>query len=76
MAKKVQMILSALLPAQQATAETGAIGPALGEIGVNVQAFCDDFNKATGSVEAGTPMATVVTVYVDKSYTFTAIPQY
>lgn len=74
MAKKVQMIISTLLPAQQATAETGALGPALGEAHVNVQQFCDDFNQATNTVPAGTPLKTVITVYEDKSYTFTAAP--
>jgi large subunit ribosomal protein L11 len=44
------------------------IGPALGSAGVNIMAFCKEFNAKT---QGGTDiLPTVITVYVDKSFTF------
>ena len=45
------------------------IGPALGQAGVNIMAFCKEFNAATQKV-AGDILPTVITVYKDKSFTF------
>src|SRR5262249_36646304 len=46
------------------------IGPALGQRGVNIMAFCKDFNAKTGNFEPGTPLPTKITVYSDKSFTY------
>jgi len=46
------------------------IGPALGQRGVNIMAFCKEFNARTESFQKGTPLPTVITVYQDKSFTF------
>jgi large subunit ribosomal protein L11 len=45
------------------------IGPALGQAGVNIMAFCKEFNAATQKV-AGDILPTVISVYKDKSFTF------
>ena len=45
------------------------IGPALGQAGVNIMAFCKEFNAAT-SKAGGDVLPTVITVYKDKSFTF------
>jgi len=45
------------------------IGPALGQAGVNIMAFCKEFNAATQKA-AGDVLPTVITVYKDKSFTF------
>src|SRR2546422_5201443 len=45
------------------------VGPALGQQGVNIMAFCKEFNAATKS-EAGMVIPVVITVYQDKSFTF------
>src|SRR6478735_4857749 len=45
------------------------IGPALGQAGVNIMAFCKEFNAATQKV-AGDILPTIITVYKDKSFTF------
>ena len=45
------------------------IGPALGQAGVNIMAFCKEFNAATSS-KAGEVLPTVISVYKDKSFTF------
>jgi large subunit ribosomal protein L11 len=45
------------------------IGPALGQAGVNIMAFCKEFNAATQKLN-GDVLPTVITVYKDKSFTF------
>ena len=45
------------------------VGPALGQQGVNIMAFCKEFNAATQK-EAGMIIPVVITVYQDKSFTF------
>ena len=44
-------------------------GPALGQQGVNIMAFCKEFNAATQK-QAGDILPVVITVYKDKSFTF------
>jgi len=46
------------------------VGPALGQKGVNIMEFCKAFNTATSSLEIGTPIPVVITVYFDKSFDF------
>src|SRR5438445_3964938 len=45
------------------------VGPALGQQGVNIMAFCKEFNAAT-KADAGMVIPVVITVYQDKSFTF------
>ena len=45
------------------------VGPALGQQGVNIMAFCKEFNAAT-KADAGLVIPVVITVYQDKSFTF------
>ncbi len=45
------------------------VGPALGQQGVNIMAFCKEFN-ATTKDQAGMIIPVVITVYQDKSFTF------
>jgi large subunit ribosomal protein L11 len=45
------------------------VGPALGQQGVNIMAFCKEFNAATKG-DAGMVIPVVITVYQDKSFTF------
>jgi large subunit ribosomal protein L11 len=45
------------------------VGPALGQAGVNIMAFCKEFNAKTQS-EGGQILPVVITVYKDKSFTF------
>jgi large subunit ribosomal protein L11 len=45
------------------------VGPALGQQGVNIMAFCKEFNAATQK-QAGDILPVVITVYKDKSFTF------
>ena len=68
MAKKVTGIIKLQLPAGAAN-PAPPVGPALGAAGVNIMAFCKDFNARTKE-KAGTILPTVITVYQDRSFTF------
>ena len=45
------------------------VGPALGQKGVNIMAFCKEFNAATQK-QAGMILPVIITVYKDKTFTF------
>ena len=69
MAKKVANILKLQSPAGGAN-PSPPVGPALGQVGVNIMDFCNAFNAETQSAEKGMPLPVVITVYEDKSFTF------
>jgi large subunit ribosomal protein L11 len=69
MAKKIAGYLKLQVPAGAAN-PSPPIGPALGQRGLNIMAFCKDFNAKTGQLEKGSPIPVVITIYQDKSFTF------
>ena len=69
MAKKVTGYLKLQVPAGAAN-PSPPIGPALGQRGLNIMAFCKDFNAKTSQMEKGSPIPVVITIYQDKSFTF------
>ena len=68
MAKKVVGQIKLQIPAGQAN-PAPPVGPALGQHGVNIMAFCKEFNAVTKE-QAGMIIPVVITVYQDKSFTF------
>src|ERR1700739_3402812 len=68
MAKKVTGQIKLQIPAGQAN-PAPPVGPALGQHGVNIMAFCKEFNAATKG-DTGLVIPVVITVYQDKSFTF------
>lgn len=68
MAKKIVGMIKLQIPAGQAN-PAPPVGPALGQQGVNIMAFCKEFNAATKE-QAGMIIPVVITVYQDKSFTF------
>jgi large subunit ribosomal protein L11 len=70
MAKKIQGYLKLNIPAGSAN-PSPPVGPALGQRGVNIMEFCKAFNAATESLEKNMPVPVVITIYQDKSFTFT-----
>jgi len=70
MAKKIDGFIKLQVPAGQAN-PSPPIGPALGQHGVNIMEFCKAFNAETQKVEQGMPIPTVITVYTDRSFSFT-----
>ncbi len=68
MAKKITGMIRLQLPAGAAN-PAPPVGPALGAQGVNIMAFCKDFNARTKD-QAGMILPVVITVFADKSFTF------
>jgi large subunit ribosomal protein L11 len=68
MAKKIQGYIKLQIPAGKAT-PAPPVGPALGQQGVNIMDFCKAFNARTAKQE-GLIIPVVITVFVDRSYTF------
>lgn len=67
-AKKVIGIIKLALDAGKAT-PAPPVGPALGSKGVNIMAFCKDYNARTAD-KPGFVIPVEITVYDDKSFTF------
>ncbi len=70
MAKKISAYIKLQVGAGKAN-PSPPVGPALGQHGVNIMEFCKAFNAQTQELEAGAPVPVVITVYSDKSFTFT-----
>ena len=68
MAKKIQGYIRLQLPAGAAN-PSPPVRPALGAKGVNIMAFCKEFNAKTKD-QKGMILPVVITVYSDKSFTF------
>ena len=68
MAKKIQGYIRLQLPAGAAN-PAPPVGPALGAQGVNIMAFCKEFNAKTKD-QNGMILPVIITVYSDKSFTF------
>ncbi len=68
MAKKVAAIVKLQIQAGKAN-PAPPIGTALGPRGVNIMAFCKEFNERTQK-QVGTIFPTVITIYADKSFSF------
>jgi len=68
MAKKIVKVVKLQLPAGAAN-PAPPVGPALGAAGVNIMAFCKEFNARTKD-QAGMILPAVISVYQDKSFSF------
>ena len=66
--KKVIGEIKLQLPAGQAN-PAPPVGPALGQHGVNIMAFCKEFNART-QPQMGMIIPVVISVYSDRSFTF------
>ncbi len=68
MAKKVKAVIKLQIAAGQAN-PAPPVGPALGQHGINIMAFCKDYNERT-KAQAGSVVPVEITVYEDRSFTF------
>src|ERR1700737_4521050 len=66
--KKVTGQVKLQIPAGRAN-PAPPVGPSLGQHGVNIMAFCKEFNAKTKD-QAGMIVPVVITVFQDKSFTF------
>jgi len=68
MAKKVKAVVKLQIEAGKAN-PAPPVGPALGQHGVNIMAFCKEYNEQTAS-QAGSVVPVEITIYEDRSFTF------
>ena len=68
MGKKITAIIKLALPAGKAT-PAPPVGPALGQHGVNIAAFCKEYNARTTD-KVGLIIPVEISVFEDRSYTF------
>jgi large subunit ribosomal protein L11 len=68
MAKKVIALIKLALPAGKAN-PAPPVGPALGQHGVNIMAFCKEYNAKTAD-QAGMVIPVEISVFEDRSFTF------
>ena len=69
MAKKINCYIRLQIKAGEAN-PSPPVGPALGQHGVNIMEFCKAFNAQTKNIEKGLLTPIVITVYVDRSFSF------
>ncbi len=68
MAKKVKAVIKLQIPAGKAN-PAPPVGSALGQHGVNIMAFCKEYNERTAA-QAGSIIPAEITIYEDRSFTF------
>jgi large subunit ribosomal protein L11 len=68
MAKKIKAVIKLQIPAGKAN-PAPPVGPALGQHGINIMAFCKEYNERTSS-QAGSIIPVEITVFDDRSFTF------
>jgi large subunit ribosomal protein L11 len=67
-AKKIKAIIKLQIEAGKAN-PAPPVGPALGQHGINIMAFCKDYNERTAN-QAGSIIPAEITVYEDRSFIF------
>ena len=68
MAKKIKAVIKLQIPAGKAN-PAPPVGPALGQHGINIMAFCKEYNERTAN-QAGSIIPVEITVYEDRSFNF------
>jgi len=67
-AKKIKTVIKLQIPAGKAN-PAPPVGPVLGQHGINIMAFCKEYNERT-STQAGSIIPVEITVFADRSFTF------
>jgi large subunit ribosomal protein L11 len=68
MAKKVKAVVKLQISAGKAT-PAPPVGPAVGQYGINIMAFCKEYNDKTAK-DTGSIVPVEITIYEDRSFTF------
>ena len=68
MAKKIRAVITLHIEAGKAN-PAPPVGPALGQHGINIMAFCKEYNEKTAS-QAGSIVPAEITVFEDRSFSF------
>lgn len=68
MAKKIKAVVKLQIAAGKAS-PAPPVGPAVGQYGINIMAFCKEYNDKT-SKDTGSIIPVEITIYEDRSFTF------
>ena len=68
MPKKIRAVIKLQIAAGKAT-PAPPVGPALGQHGINIMAFCKEYNERTAT-QTGSIIPVEITVFEDRSFTF------
>jgi large subunit ribosomal protein L11 len=68
MAKKIKVVLKLQIPAGKAN-PAPPIGPALGQHGINIMDFCNQFNQKSAD-KGDSVIPVIITIYEDRSFNF------
>lgn len=68
-AKPIASIIRLVINAGQAK-PAPPVGPALGQAGLNLMAFCKDFNARTQHIKPDVPVPVLLTAYKDRTFDF------
>ena len=68
MAKKIKAVIKLQISAGNAN-PAPPVGPALGQHGINIMAFCKEYNERT-SAQAGAIIPAEITIFEDRTFTF------
>lgn len=68
MAKKIKVTIKLQIPAGKAN-PAPPVGPALGQHGINIMDFCNQFNQKTAD-KGDSIIPVIITVYEDRSFSF------
>ncbi len=68
MPKKIRAVIKLQIAAGKAT-PAPPVGPALGQHGINIMAFCKEYNERTAT-QSGSIIPAEITVFDDRSFTF------
>ncbi len=68
MPKKIRAVIKLQIAAGKAT-PAPPVGPALGQHGINIMAFCKEYNERTAT-QVGSIIPVEITVFEDRSFTF------
>ena len=66
---KIETVVRLQIPAGQAN-PSPPVGPALGQVGLNIMEFCNAFNAKTADAEPGILIPVIINVYSNKTFTF------
>lgn len=69
MPKPIKVVIKLQIPAGQAN-PAPPVGPVLGQHGVNIAQFCQQFNEATKEMEGGEITPVELTIYEDRTFEF------
>ena len=68
MAKRIRAVVRLQIQAGKAT-PAPPIGPAVGQYGINIMAFCKEYNERTAN-QVGQVVPVELTIFEDRSFTF------